>query len=163
MRGLAGHFQEYRLVLEIRHASWADARLLGTLSELGIGLCNIDQPLLGRALKPSVHATSPVGHVRLHGRNYKTWFSENAQTHERYDYLYSVDELEPWVNRINIISSQAEDTYLIANNHYLGKAAVNAIEIASILKGEPVEAPPSLLQNYSELQEFATSPRTRSS
>jgi hypothetical protein len=31
------------------------------------------------------------------GRNYQNWFTENQQTGDRYNYLYSLDELEPWV------------------------------------------------------------------
>ena len=56
-------FSEYPLVIEVRHRSWADESVLDFLSELGIGFCNIDQPLLGKALKPSVERTSPS---RLH-------------------------------------------------------------------------------------------------
>lgn len=157
LRTLAARFREYALVVEIRHASWNDEKTIEALSDLGIGLCNIDQPLLGRALRPSARATSPVGYIRLHGRNYKNWFSENAQSHERYDYLYSIDELDPWANRIKAVSSQTSDTYVISNNHYLGKAAVNALELISILCGRPVKAPQILLESYAELKEFAIS------
>jgi uncharacterized protein YecE (DUF72 family) len=155
VRALTGRFRDYALVLEIRHASWNEERVLEALADLDIGLCNIDQPLLGRALKPSAHATSPVGYIRLHGRNYKTWFRENARSHERYDYLYSIAELDPWIDRIKTVSSRAKDTYVVSNNHYLGKATVNALQIASVLSDEPVNVPPSLVQNYPELKEFA--------
>ena len=64
-------FSEYPLVLEIRHKSWAEESVLDFLSELGVGFCNIDQPLLGKALKSSAERTSPIGYVRLHGRNYQ--------------------------------------------------------------------------------------------
>jgi uncharacterized protein YecE (DUF72 family) len=84
-------------------------------------------------------------------------FSENAQSHERYDYLYSIEELEPWIHRAKTVSARAKDTYVVSNNHYLGKATVNAIEIASILSGEPVKAPPLLIQRYPDLKEFAKS------
>ncbi len=155
LRALTARFQEYTLVVEVRHSSWNEERVIETLSDLKIGLCNIDQPLLGRALKPSAHSTSPVGYIRLHGRNYKTWFSENAHSHERYDYLYSMEELEPWIDRIKTVSAQAKDTYVVSNNHYLGKATVNAIEIAAIFRGEPVKAPSHLVQRYPELKDFA--------
>ena len=39
-------------------------------------------------------------------------------------------------------------------DHYVGKATVNALEMASLLKGEPVKAPRSLVENYPELREF---------
>ena len=72
--------------------------------------------------------TSSVGYVRLHGRNYKNWFAENAQSHERYNYLYTVDELEPWVDGVKTVAAKSKDTYAVTNDHYVGKAAVNARE-----------------------------------
>ena len=47
-------------------------------------------------------------------------------TRERYDYLHSRDELEPWVEHAKVIADNTEDTYVITNNHNLGKAVVNS-------------------------------------
>ena len=152
---LCARFAEYPLVLEVRHASWSEPGTLDLLQELDLGLCNIDQPLFKRSVKPSGVVTSSVGYVRLHGRNYQSWFTENKHVGERYDYLYSLAELDPWLDRIKAVEHEAKDTYVVANNHYLGKAVVNAIEISSILKSEQVPAPPTLLERYPELQNFA--------
>jgi uncharacterized protein YecE (DUF72 family) len=92
---LLPRFSEYPLVLEIRHSSWNRPEVLEWLASTGVGLCNIDQPLLGRAIRPAAHATSAVGYVRLHGRNYKNWFAE-SNVRDRYDYLYSEKELDHW-------------------------------------------------------------------
>jgi uncharacterized protein YecE (DUF72 family) len=152
---LRARFAEYPLVLEVRHASWSEPGTLDTLQQLDLGLCNIDQPLFKRSVKPSAVATSAIGYVRLHGRNYQSWFTENKHVGERYDYLYPVRELEPWLDRIKTIEHETQDTYVVTNNHYLGKAVVNAIEISSILKGEPVAAPQPLIDRYPELKDFA--------
>lgn len=53
------------------------------------------------------------------------WFAE-TNVRDRYDYLYSEYELEPWKERIKEISGKVAATYVVANNHNLGKAAVNA-------------------------------------
>ncbi|MBV9303619.1 MAG: DUF72 domain-containing protein [Acidobacteriaceae bacterium] len=151
---LAKRFREYPLVLEVRHASWAEPEVLDLLAELDIGLANIDQPLFKRSIKPGAEVTSPIGYIRLHGRNYKMWFSDKADVRERYDYLYKVDELEPWVTRIRSVGEKATDTYAMTNNHNLGKAMVNALEITSILRGKEVNAPASLVEHYPELREF---------
>lgn len=151
---LRARFSEYPLVLEVRHASWSEPGTLDLLEQLDLGLCNIDQPLFKRSVKPSALATSAIGYVRLHGRNYQSWFTENKHTGERYDYLYPVRELEPWLDRIKAVEHETEDTYVVTNNHYLGKAVVNAIEISSILKGQPVAAPQSLIDRFPELKEF---------
>jgi uncharacterized protein YecE (DUF72 family) len=153
---LNDRFIDYPLILEVRHGSWSEPGILDFLHSLGIGMCNIDQPLFQRSLKPGAVSTSAVGYVRLHGRNYAAWFTENKYQGERYDYLYSVEELQPWIDRIKVVEQSARDTYVVTNNHYLGKGIVNATEISSILKGERVEAPASLLQRYPELGAFVT-------
>jgi uncharacterized protein YecE (DUF72 family) len=152
---LRGQFSEYPLVLEVRHASWSEPGTLDMLEQLDLGLCNIDQPLFKRSIKPSAVATSSIGYVRLHGRNYQSWFTENRHVGERYDYLYSIAELDPWLDRVKAVEHAAKDTYVVTNNHFLGKAVVNALEISSILRGQPVPVPPQILAHYPELQEFA--------
>ena len=156
---LRAQFAEYPLVLEVRHASWAEPGTINFLEQMEVGLCNIDQPLFKKSIKPSALATSAVGYVRLHGRNYQSWFTENKHTGERYDYLYSTDELDPWVDRIKAIEHTTKETYVVANNHYLGKAVVNALEISSLLRGAPVAAPESLVERYPELRDFSVSLR----
>ncbi len=152
---LCARFAEYPLVLEVRHASWAEPGTLDFLAAMDVGLCNIDQPLFTKSIQPSALATSTVGYVRLHGRNYRAWFTENKHVGERYDYLYSTPELDPWIDRIQAVQHSTADTYVVTNNHYLGKAVVNALEISSILQGQPVPAPDSLVERYPELKPFS--------
>jgi uncharacterized protein YecE (DUF72 family) len=152
---LQRRFREFPLVLEVRHASWAQSEVLDLLAELDVGLCNIDQPLFHRSIKPGAEVTSDLGYVRLHGRNYQTWFSKTALSHERYDYLYSVAELEPWIDRIRAVAKKTTDMYAISNNHHVGKAIHNGLEIASLLSGQRVAVPPSMLAHYPALQQFA--------
>ncbi len=147
-------FREYPLVLEVRHGSWIEEDILELLVDLGVSICNIDQPLFKRSVKPSALVTAQVGYVRLHGRNYGNWFSKKADVRERYDHLYSVAEVEPWVERAREIAKEAEDTYVVTNNHFLGKAIVNALEIGSMIEGTPLPAPPDLLVRYPELGKF---------
>jgi uncharacterized protein YecE (DUF72 family) len=156
--GLRRQFSDYPLVLEVRHSSWMEEGVLELLAELDVAICNIDQPLFKRSVRPSSLVTAAIGYVRLHGRNYKSWFSKTADVRERYDHLYSVDELEPWVARSKEIAEKADDTYVITNNHYLGKAVVNAVEISTILHGKPQPAPEELVKHYPELREFTDGP-----
>ena len=153
---LVGRFRDYPLVLEIRHASWNEPEVLAWLQGLQVGLCNIDQPLLGRAVRPSAHATSVVGYIRLHGRNYKQWFAE-TNVRDRYDYLYSAEELAKWKDRALEVAGKTETTYVVANNHNLGKAAVNALELISMIEARKVPAPPTLVAQYPELKPLTSS------
>jgi uncharacterized protein YecE (DUF72 family) len=148
-------FARYPLVVEVRHASWNQPEFYAFLAERGVGFCNIDQPLIGRSLAPSDRATGPVGYVRLHGRNYRDWFREDAGRDARYDYLYGEEELDPWVEKISEVSGTASSTYVITNNHFRGQAVVNALQIRSRIEKRKVKAPASLLEHYPVLAKSA--------
>jgi len=127
--------------------------VLQTLEDLGVGLCDIDQPLFSNSIKPAAEVTSEIGYVRLHGRNYQNWFREEANVVERYDYLYSPDELQPWVDRIKEVSDKAKQTFVITNNHARGQSLVNAFEILAELEEERVSGPAKLIETYPRLSE----------
>ncbi|HLE71658.1 MAG TPA: DUF72 domain-containing protein [Vicinamibacteria bacterium] len=148
-------FARHPLVVEVRHASWNQGEFYSFLAERGVGFCNIDQPLIGRSLAPSDRATGPVGYVRLHGRNYRDWFREDAGRDARYNYLYSEEELDPWVEKISEVSGTASSTYVITNNHFRGQAVVNALQIRSRIEKRKVTAPASLLDHYPVLARSA--------
>lgn len=152
---LLSRFKAYPLVVEVRHTSWNSPSVLESFEEQGVGVCNIDQPLFSKSIKPAAVSTSPVGYVRLHGRNYQNWFKDKAPRDDRYNYLYSVDELDPWIDRIKDIARHTKETYVIANNHFRGKAVVNAIEIKAAVEEEKVEAPAPLFKEYERLRESA--------
>ena len=139
------------LVLEVRHSSWNDEAVFEFLKKYKVGFCNIDQPIMDASLTPSSQVTSPIGYFRLHGRNYQNWFRENAGRNQRYDYLYDQKELESLAGLIQKIIQQAEDTYVIANNHFRGQAACNALELQKILTGSQPPIPSSLQQHYPRL------------
>lgn len=153
---LLEQFAGYPLVVEFRHADWLSRPVLETLKERGVGFCNIDQPTLSHGIEPSALVTAKIAYIRLHGRNYKSWFTggESETRHERYNYLYSAAELEPWRKRVEQVSAEAEQTYVIANNHYQGKAAVNALQLIGMMEGRKVEAPETLVEAYPELEPF---------
>jgi len=54
-----------------------DKAFYAMLHERGVGFCNIDQPVIGRSMKPSERSTARVAYVRLHGRRYDSWFSDD--------------------------------------------------------------------------------------
>ena len=153
--GLFVQFAEYPLVVELRHSSWNHPEVFAWLHAQGVGFCNIDQPVIGRSLPPSERVTTAVGYVRLHGRNYDHWFASNEQPHERYDYLYSVEELKPWAHRITRIAHAAETVFVITNNHFEAKAVANALQLISILRGPPVAVPEGVLEHYPQLAGIA--------
>ena len=148
-------FSDYPLVLEVRHTSWNTPEVYEWIEERGVGICNIDQPVFKKSIRPQALTTSPVGYVRLHGRNYKDWFREKAPRDERYNYLYSIDELDPWLVRIKEVAKQTRETYVVTNNHFRGQAIVNAVEIKAAVEEKRVPAPEPLFKVYERLKESA--------
>jgi uncharacterized protein YecE (DUF72 family) len=161
VKALFERFADYPLVVEVRHASWNNKAFYALLREREVGFCNIDQPVIGRSLKPSGRTTAEVSYVRLHGRRYDTWFSDDPATppEERYNYLYGERELAPWAERIRKLSSHTQTTFVITNNHFQGKAVVNALQLISLLSGGKVNVPEPLRHHYPELESIASEPQ----
>jgi uncharacterized protein YecE (DUF72 family) len=145
-------FSMYPLAVEIRHASWDRAEVYDELARRGLAFCNIDQPVFSGSLKPTDKVTARVGYVRLHGRNYNDWFREDADQNDRYNYLYSEEELKPWIAKIENIRRQADEVYVITNNHYRGQAVVNALEIQAALGRTDFVLPQHLVDEYPRLK-----------
>jgi uncharacterized protein YecE (DUF72 family) len=173
---LADELPGFERVVEIRHRSWEPPEALAALRRAG-AFCNIDQPRLHDCLPPTSHVFGAdrggadggeskdgslpgrrIGYVRLHGRNARNWFAQNVPAFERYNYLYSVEELREWAERIERMSQEADELYVIANNHYRGQGVVNALELRALLEGGLVQAPSELLDAYPRLRAVAAPP-----
>ena len=160
LKKLFEEFKDYPLVVEVRHSTWNDRHFFAMLHRHNVGFCNIDQPVIGHSLKPSGRATARVAYFRLHGRRYDTWFSDDPEMppSERYNYLYSEQELDPWIQRIRKLADAGENTFVVTNNHFQGKAVVNALQLLSVLSGAKVKVPETLRQHYPELERIASEP-----
>jgi uncharacterized protein YecE (DUF72 family) len=147
------------MLVEFRHESWLGDEhrdeTLGFLEELGATNVIVDAPRIEGAknLVPTVLAlTSPTAYVRFHGRNASTWNKRGGGAAERFDYLYSDEELREWVGPLRELSEQAEQAYAFFNNNAtspdghggrMAQAAANARELQRLLQAEkvPVSAP----------------------
>jgi uncharacterized protein YecE (DUF72 family) len=156
LAGLVDAFGDLPLVVEVRHASWNEAGFYLFLAERHVGIANIDQPVFPRSIGPSARVTSAVGYVRLHGRNYENWFREDAGRDDRYDYLYSREELDGWLKRIRRVGQSSQKTFVIANNHFGGQALANALELKHMAMGKRVRVPDGLVQAFPRLAEIAS-------
>jgi len=156
---LLRQFIEYPRVVEVRDSSWNNAETLAFFAQRNVSFCNIDQPVLGKSLAPTEHVTAPIAYVRLHGRNYSDWFVDPApgsdNRNDRYNYLYKERELEGWKDRIENVAEKAQTTYVITNNHFEGKAGVNALELKAMIENKRVPAPRTLIEKYPDLKRFA--------
>ncbi len=124
-----------RVVVEFRHSSWlAPDRVpetLGLLSELDLGYVVVDAPQIGTGTSPMVPAvtTPALAYVRLHGRNTGTWYKRVETTGERFDYLYSAEELAEWIPRVQELARRADEVHVMFNNNRRNYATVNAEQL----------------------------------
>jgi uncharacterized protein YecE (DUF72 family) len=142
------------MLVEFRHVSWLeeDARdeTLAFLEEIGATHVIVDAPRIegGKNLVPTVLApTSPTLYVRFHGRNGDTWNKRGGSASERFDYLYSDDELREWVEPLRELAGQAEQAFAFFNNNAtspdgrggrIAQAAANAAQLRKLLQAENV-------------------------
>lgn len=160
LRDLVRAFEAYTLVVEVRHISWNEPDFYAELARGRIGIVNLDQPMFRNSLPPSARATSSVGYIRVHGRNYKDWFRKAAGRDERYDYLYSAAELKPWAERTAALAQEPNvtDVYAVNNNHFAGQAVANALMLEAQVTGGKVNVPEALLESYPKELRAITSP-----
>jgi uncharacterized protein YecE (DUF72 family) len=126
------------IVVEFRNEDWIDDETTDLLRELSMGFCCVDEPQLKGLVKCHVILSGEIGYLRFHGRNYETWWDRKRQSWERYDYLYSEEELSEWVPGLLSLDDRAQRTYAIFNNHYRGKAPRNAVMLGGMLPAERV-------------------------
>ena len=144
------------MTVEVRHSSWDRPDFYEQLAEERVCFCNIDQPVIGQSLSPSSRATiRDFSYVRLHGRNYRDWFRKDAGRDERYNYLYTGDELDEWVERIKDLGRNSDKVFVITNNHYRGQALANALQIKNKITGQLLNIPRTMLEKYPVLLEIA--------
>ena len=89
--------------------------------------------------------------MRLHGRNAAQWWRHD-KAEDRYDYLYSAEELKEFVDTADAARRLVKKLYLYTNNHFSAKSVANAAMIKQQL-GEPIEGeyPPEFVERYPEL------------
>lgn len=123
---------EAPVVVEYRNSAWVNTDTFEFMRRAGLGFCCVDEPRLKGLMPPVAAATSNLGYVRFHGRNSAKWW-KHEHASERYDYLYSMDELQEWVPRVRRLDETAGKTYVLFNNCHEGKAARNSFMMRDLL------------------------------
>lgn len=131
------------VVVEFRNKAWISDRTFDFLKNNELGFCIVDEPPLPRLVPYKPIATSDVAYFRFHGRN-KNWF--RASREERYNYLYSEEELKKFVPDIEKMARSGLNTLVFFNNCHAGSAARNALMMKKFL---------GLLDEFSQGQKYA--------
>lgn len=129
-----------RVAVEFRHRSWvAPDRIAATLDLLGArdaALVTVDTPVVdvASALPTLLEVTTPaLAYVRLHGRNAGTWQGSRTVA-ERFDYVYSEQELEEWVEPVLALAEEAQEVAVVFNNNARDHALRNAAAFGDLVR-----------------------------
>jgi len=147
-------FRGFPVAVELRHRSWSDAldETLRLLNGFAAAWVQIDEPKFRFSIQQN-HLPNITGfyYMRLHGRNAAQWWRHGA-AEDRYNYLYTADELTEFVDTARATRDIVKKTYLYTNNHFSAKSVANATMIKARL-GEPLTGgyPETLINAYPEL------------
>jgi len=144
----------YRVAVELRHRSWSDrvGDTLGLLNGFNAAWVQIDEPKFRFSIRQNyLPNVKGFYYMRLHGRNAAQWWRHD-KSEDRYDYLYSNDELKEFSETADAARRLVKKLYLYTNNHFSAKSVANAAMIKQQL-GEPIEGtyPPDFVARYPEL------------
>jgi uncharacterized protein YecE (DUF72 family) len=160
---LLGALGDYPTAVELRHASWSDqiGDTLDLLNEFHAAWVQIDEPKFRLSIRQN-HLPNVRGfyYMRLHGRNAQAWWKHD-KSEDRYNYLYSSDELREFSETADAARHLVKKLYLYTNNHFSAKSVANAAMIKKQL-GEPIEGeyPPEFLERFPELRGVVKEKRT---
>lgn len=129
---------QYRVAIEFRNNVWLSeknqATTLDFLRRNDLPFVCVDEPQgFKSSVPPVADVTSHIGLVRFHGRNTETWEKKGIGPAERFNYLYSKEELEPWAGKIGELASQVREMHVLFNNCHEDKAVVNARQTSLML------------------------------
>ena len=143
LKSLTDNFTEAgeALAVEFRTAEWHVPEVYDALRMAGLTAVSVDYPQLPGMPEPKLLQSSKTVYVRLHGRNQKTWYGGKSAA-ERHDYLYSPDELRPWLQAI--LDAEPEQAYVMFLNTTRGHALKNLKMMAELLREAGLESPINL-------------------
>ena len=131
LRQLANRLAGYSAFVEFRHQSWYTARLIHELAVLNLGIVSVDVPPLSSLFPRRLLGNGRTIYVRFHSRQTANWYAGDK---DRYDYLYSREELDEWLDEIQQLMEETERVYLLFNNCRKAQAAQNAAQVQRILE-----------------------------
>jgi uncharacterized protein YecE (DUF72 family) len=162
LASLLRSFGDYPIAVELRHRSWSDviADTLTLLNGFGAAWVQIDEPKFRFSIRQNyLPNVTSFYYMRLHGRNAAQWW-RHEKSEDRYNYLYSADELSEFSTIAGAAKALVRKSYLYTNNHSSSKSVVNAVMLKAQL-GQPIEGeyPPELVERYPELENVVTTSR----
>jgi len=125
--------------VELRSPTWFRsrdrARTLDLLRDLHLSLVVVDAPKTSKLPTVLETTTDDLAVVRFHGRADDTWDARTGSAAERFNYLYSKQQLRPWAKKLERLATEAREVHALMNNCYRDHGVRNAVELRTMLDG----------------------------
>jgi uncharacterized protein YecE (DUF72 family) len=121
--------------VEFRNSEWQIERVYEALDRREAGVVTTDEPRLEGLPSFSPRLCGRDAYFRFHGRNRRDWWT--GDNISRYDYRYSMQELDEFGEAIRAIEPKARRLFAAFNNHRKGQAVDNARELIRIIDELP--------------------------
>ena len=140
---------DYQYAIEFRHPSWNTEGPWELLKHYNIANVITDSPEKENLSFLSNSLVTSVDHsfIRFHGRN-------TSPGHYWYNYLYTKKELEPWIHKVRKLKNQTKKLRIYFNNHYGGKAIINALQFKEMNGLSLNDKERKILQNGEEYYHY---------
>jgi uncharacterized protein YecE (DUF72 family) len=140
---------DYQYAIEFRHPSWNTEGPWELLKHYNIANVITDSPEKENLsfLSNSLVTSADHSFIRFHGRN-------TSAGHYWYNYLYTKKELEPWVHKVRNLKNQTKKLRIYFNNHYGGKAIINALQFKEMNGLSLNDKERKILQNGEEYYHY---------
>ncbi|HIP92021.1 MAG TPA: DUF72 domain-containing protein [Thermotoga sp.] len=126
------YFKGLDIAIEYRHRSWLREEVFEYMKKRNIVYVIVDEPPIKELFPYYPYHTTSKAYYRFHGRN-KKWFE--AENGERYDYLYSTEELKKFAKDVRRSMEEVKEVFVFFNNCHRGSAVINALDFSKMLKG----------------------------
>lgn len=134
--------RDFRLAVEFRQRTWMDEEhrddTLHFLRKNDLVNVAVDEPQgLPNSIPLVPEATTDLAILRLHGRNQPSWNKTGVSVAEKFNYLYSQQELEEFTPVLKKMAAAASETHAVFNNCYQDNGVRNARQLVEILNESP--------------------------
>ena len=123
--------------VELRSPTWFRSRdrerTLDLLRDLRLSLVVVDAPKASKLPTVLEVTSDELAVVRFHGRADDTWSARTGTAAERFNYLYSKQQLRPWAKKLERLANEAGEVHALMNNCYRDHGVRNAADLRHML------------------------------
>lgn len=126
-------FPSFPLSVEFRRRDWLDPEhrddTLALLTEAGLSYTMVDEPQEGTGSVPPVYGVTnaKLAIIRFHGRNTERWYHFSGSSCDRFDWIYTAQELGEWLPKLRDAQSEADAVHVLFNTNKDDQGPRNAL------------------------------------